>query len=356
MKKIFVIAIILLMAVLVFAADGQTVLNFMKIGLGGRASAMGEAYSGLAEDVSATYWNPAALAYNAQTRKQELSFYYNKWLADMTHSSVMYYKKLPFWDGGVYGFNINHLGMADWDDTDGEEPAVEAGETTFGFSIANRLKHWGKDESLYRNLFVGGNVKYGRQNLDGDVHSAFAFDLSLFYEHDSHLKAGLMLQNIFGGKVEYTTTEWLEIVDEDDTDSTTTYEERTFVSEFTFPQQARLGISYKMDVNDWLRWTNSLDMRLWDADNDMAYYFGTEARMWSIFTVRGGYKLLPENDLASGLTGGFGVEVSKFLPFVVVIDYAYNSTNEVFDANHRLSLTFRAAGPGPFPVLTPTVK
>jgi len=41
---------------------GQTGLAFLKLGVGGRALGMGEAYSAVATDPSGMYYNPASLA------------------------------------------------------------------------------------------------------------------------------------------------------------------------------------------------------------------------------------------------------------------------------------------------------
>jgi len=45
-----------------FAKVGTVGLKFLDIGVGGRALAMGEAYSAVANDASAIFWNPAGIA------------------------------------------------------------------------------------------------------------------------------------------------------------------------------------------------------------------------------------------------------------------------------------------------------
>src|SRR2546430_2636817 len=49
--------------------------HFLKLGVGPRAIAMGEAQVGLADDVYATYWNPAGLT---QLTLPEAGFMYNQ--------------------------------------------------------------------------------------------------------------------------------------------------------------------------------------------------------------------------------------------------------------------------------------
>ena len=41
---------------------GEAGALFLRAGMGARASGMGEAFTAVAEDASATYWNPGAMA------------------------------------------------------------------------------------------------------------------------------------------------------------------------------------------------------------------------------------------------------------------------------------------------------
>ena len=54
---------------------GTTSATFLKYGIGSRAVAMGGAFGGLADDITAMYWNPAGLA---QLSNSELSVTHNE--------------------------------------------------------------------------------------------------------------------------------------------------------------------------------------------------------------------------------------------------------------------------------------
>src|SRR5437879_1768420 len=60
---------------------GTTAANFLKLGIGPRAIAMGEAQVGLADDVYATYWNPAGLA---SLKIPEAGFVQNQYLENIS--------------------------------------------------------------------------------------------------------------------------------------------------------------------------------------------------------------------------------------------------------------------------------
>src|SRR6195256_2314875 len=81
MKRLSLVAILCLGFQFVEAADsGTTSANFLKMGIGPRAIAMGEAQVGLADDVYAAYWNPAGLA---QLQNREAGFVQTQYVQDI---------------------------------------------------------------------------------------------------------------------------------------------------------------------------------------------------------------------------------------------------------------------------------
>src|SRR5437588_542649 len=59
---------------------GQTGLAFLKLGIGGRALGMGEAYSAIATDPSGMYYNPASLALASSP---QLLLMHKEWIQDV---------------------------------------------------------------------------------------------------------------------------------------------------------------------------------------------------------------------------------------------------------------------------------
>src|SRR5437867_8327076 len=79
--------------------------SFLRIGVGARATALGESFVAVANDPSAIYWNPAGLA---SLQRQELLLSHVDWPADIHFdhlSYVMPVRKL----GGSLAFQLGIL-------------------------------------------------------------------------------------------------------------------------------------------------------------------------------------------------------------------------------------------------------
>src|SRR5437870_7030522 len=83
---------------------GTSSANFLKLGAGPRAIAMGEAQVGLADDVYASYWNPAGLA---QLENPEAAFVQTQYLQDIHEQFAAYAHPTP--SCGTFGGSFNYL-------------------------------------------------------------------------------------------------------------------------------------------------------------------------------------------------------------------------------------------------------
>lgn len=59
---------------------GISTMQFLKIGVGGRAVGLGETFVAIANDASALYWNPAGIV---QFNEQQAIFSHTEWVADI---------------------------------------------------------------------------------------------------------------------------------------------------------------------------------------------------------------------------------------------------------------------------------
>ena len=121
---------------------GTTAASFLKIGVGARAAAMGEAFTALASDGTSLYWNPAGLA---QLKTKEISATYNSWFEEIRQG----YLSLIFPSlRGTMGLGTNYVDMGKLGGRDLEgNPTGDftASDTHIFIGYAKKLKKssWG---------------------------------------------------------------------------------------------------------------------------------------------------------------------------------------------------------------------
>jgi len=186
MKKhltaLLIIALILMTGSQLWAVSEGAVL-FLMISPGARAAGMGEAFVALSDDATASFWNPAGLAY---AKGNEVTIMHAKWLpqlvTDMAYDFVggrMYVEAL---DGSVGG-NITFLNLGEnvWTDEGGYEMGrFNSYEMALTLSYGTRIKNTGLGVSMrfIRSMLAPDWVKVGAQKGDG-TGNAFAVDLGV---------------------------------------------------------------------------------------------------------------------------------------------------------------------------------
>src|SRR5258708_3071626 len=111
----FIVACLLLLPVALVAQTGTTTATtppnfnnvgssgslFEKIGVGARSAAMGGAFSALADDISALYWNPAGIA---RLKGDNVSATYTAWFGGINHNFIG--AVLPISDRYRFGISL----------------------------------------------------------------------------------------------------------------------------------------------------------------------------------------------------------------------------------------------------------
>ena len=220
--------IVLFMTVLIFiplilnaGSVSQAGALFLRIPVGARASGMGDAYTAVAEDASATWWNPAGLAFINRTETVNM---YCKWLPQfyLPDPNFRYFGLFHhFNEFGTVGANFIHMNYGDIQRTDEIGNALG---TFHSFEWAATVAYGSK---INENLALGISLKYiyshhspigvGQEQGSG-IASVFAFDLSTLYKLNLsrlfhfpearffRFQLGANLANI-GPKISYTDRE-----------------------------------------------------------------------------------------------------------------------------------------------------
>ncbi len=150
-------------------AIGECGAQFLKIGVGARACAMGEAFGALTDDATAIYWNPAGLG---QLSKIEFVGMQNFWLLDMSYQ----YLAVAFPLGQGYGT----IGAAGAYSSSGKIPKYEdfqkVGDYT-AYDACGTITYANKVGGFH----FGAGVKLIQQKIENEDATGFGGDVGLLY-------------------------------------------------------------------------------------------------------------------------------------------------------------------------------
>lgn len=191
-------ALVLVLSASAEAGAGRTGAQFLTLGGGTRAAAMGEAYSTASGDVMALLWNPSGLA-EVEEIQTALS-YYNAGARFGEAGEGIYYgifaAAFPAGDLGTFGIGLQLNGQGEIDVTI-DSPEVIKRES-LGTNWALTLSY--ADEFL-PNLYLGVSGKVIRQKLWKESATAYAADIGLQYRL-SLLTLGVAVQN-WGTRIQF---------------------------------------------------------------------------------------------------------------------------------------------------------
>lgn len=272
----------------------NTGLAFLKIGIGGRAVGLGNAYTAVANDASATYWNPAGLA---QLMKSEFMFTHNSWFQDISHDFFGY-----TFSRGSNAFGVSFISTK----IGGIERRVKPSNEPLGYIDARDfMVGLSYARPLGEQLLIGITIKYLYEKIYVESSYGIAGDIGVLYGLPVEgLTLGLTVQNL--GKMS---------------------EMRTTATEL--PALVRSGIAYQLPpigIGNALIAADVLKV----IDGTLHVNMGMELVLKNIIALRGGY-LTGYDD--RGLQAGFGVELSRYR-----LDYAYAPFSSDIGNSHRISL------------------
>ena len=257
-----------------------------QVPLGPRALAMGGAFSAVADDATAIFWNPAGLS---QIGSQEV----------MVTQADLY--GIGIQDNFVafaLPVTMNQTAAVGWYRSAFDDDELGFGENRFDLSYAVRARSW---------LSVGGTVKYLTRatDLDGvDVASGSGrgLDLGLMATPWKGLRLGLVAQDVFDTEIKF---------DEG--------------SSVAFPRNTRLAASYAFGSRGVVA-----------VDIDDRYHLGGELRLFDMLALRTGLEMDREGSEDPQYSFGAGFELG-----VLRLDYAYIDHPVLEATNHfGLSLAF----------------
>jgi hypothetical protein len=285
---------------MLFASDGgQVGFAFLKTAVNAQASGMGEAYTAIAHDASATYWNPANLT---QSKSNSIILSHNQWLQDITHN----FAAVQIVQGEhniAFSFNVISVpGIEIRDYTASADPIGKSSVYNLYFGGAYAT-HLSDDWSL------GGQFKYYFEKMYLVSASGMGLDIGVFAKNIlPELDWGMSFQNIGKmGKLLKKSTE--------------------------LPFLIRTGVGYSLP---WKFTENNIIAAadfVYIINNNFRFNLGTEIQLMDQFSLRLGYVLGSDS---YDFTAGFGIQFSRYGLSYAFVPYKFDLEN-----SHRFSIDIK---------------
>ncbi|MBZ0199596.1 MAG: PorV/PorQ family protein [Ignavibacteriaceae bacterium] len=291
---------------------GISTAQFLKIGVGGRASAMGEAFVAVANDASALYWNPAGLV---QFSENQIIISHNKWLVDINHDFL----------GAVYHFDqTNSVGVA-LTYLSMPKMKVTTEFAPFGtgeyFSVSDLGIAVSYARKMTEQFSFGGTIRYIEETLDKVKMRGVMVDLGTYYWTGLGSTRFAVAVSNFGN----------QLAPDGDVVLVGKREKSEWQS-FSPPTVFRIGFAFEPYQTDDNYITTSIQLNH-PNDNSENISVGAEYAWKNLFFIRGGYKFNVEEQNYS-----FGIGVNPPIGFTVLkVDYAFSNFERLGSA-HRFSL------------------
>jgi hypothetical protein len=287
----------------IFEKVGTIGAQFLKIGVGARATGMGEAYTSIADDASAVYWNPAGIA---RLQGNIVSFSHTAWPAELDLNQGAYIFSVGFIPG-MLAVHARALTMepelrTDTTHPEGDGTFFDAGWLTVGVT-------YGRSFTDKFSAGITANVVQG--DLDENTATTAAFDFGVLYDTGFRsLRLGMAISNMGS--------------------------EMTFIDngeDVGMPIMFRLGSSIMLAQQGPHAILSSVEFSH-PPDNAERANWGAEYGFRDFFFLRGGYKF---NYDSEGVTGGAGVRFPASVGTTAQVDYSYNDF-ETLGNVHRFSV------------------
>ena len=305
-----------------FAPVGTAVAQFLEIGLGARATAMGEAYTAMTDDAGSVFWNPAGLA---NVTQRSLFTAYNTWPAGISIGGVSAAIKV----GNIGTFALSSVYLMT-DDMEITTIAAPEGTGEY-FAISNYSLGLTYARYLTDRVAVGITGKMVHEGYWDYGYTSWALDLGTQYNTGFHGMKIAMSVLHFGPDISFDGN----YIDYSDPLSFNAQPEplpKNF-DPYSLPVNFRFGVSINALETELHRLTAAADM-IHPNNNLEQYNLGFEYGFRDMFFLRGGYRLAADE---GGLSFGGGANLSLAGDLGLFADYSFTDMG-ILNSIHRVSL------------------
>lgn len=319
-----------------FTKVGLSGGQFLKIGVGARGTAMAGAYSGLVDDATAVYWNPAGLV---NIQGWGANFSHTFWFAGMSHSFAA--AVIPVSDkfrvaASFTGFSSGDITITTTDQQSGIGGIYNVSDIAIGVTLAGYLTE---------QFSFGATAKFVNHGFTNMSASGFVFDIGTLYNTGFNgVTLGFSI-NSLGTSQTYTGSDVNRTNPPFNGLNQSPIDMALYTSPFEVPLSFRAGLGVDMfkgfiadapetDVDGTVihSWLLAADFETY-ADVPEQFAIGTEYAFREFIALRAGYRFGSDQ---FGLSGGIGLKY-KSGTFDGRVDYSV-SPSESLGLVQRLSV------------------
>ncbi len=305
---------------------GTTAGKFLSVGIGPKANAMGGAFTSIANDATAMYWNPAGIDL---IERNQIVFTQTDWFVDIKLNYIGAIFKAGYL--GTFGVNITAMTMGDMEVTTENNPEgtgdyFSAGMYAFGITFARHLT---------QKFVIGFNLKYVRETISQSAAQGVALDIgTMFITPFYGIRLATSVSN-FGTKMKMQGDDLLIQYDPnpniagDNSNLNAFYETESY----ELPLRLQIGIARDFYPVKGQRLTLAVEAAH-PNDNSEYVNLGGELALFNerVF-LRGGFKSLYMEDREEGLTLGVGYHTPSLGNFSLNIDYSFQYFKHLNDVH-----------------------
>lgn len=266
--------------------------SFLRIGLGPRAKGLGDAYTAVADNAFAPYYNPAGLAF---MRSREVALSYSGLSFDRTYTYAGFSRPLPPQAGFALGVLQSGFKDSDARSANGETTGEKIEDTQYTVFLGFGMRFTEK-------LAIGITPKWIYARVYDVTATSVGVDFGVMYKPLPRLTLGFAVHEL-GQSLDYSR------------DASGFGNEKTTDK---FPRITKFGAAYTLPLQGSIKnilIVSDLEM---NSKQSSKLHYGIEANILDQWFVRAG---LDDDDLTAGFTIPFVVKERKFkLEYAFILD------------------------------------
>lgn len=301
---------------------GTTIGQFLLIEPSARVAAMGNAGVTTFNEVTAAFYNPGALGFMPQSGAQ---FTHSRWLADITYNYAAVGVRLG--EANTILLTVTALDSGDIDVRTVEQP-LGTGER---YAVRDVALGLGYSRRITDRFAAGMQVKFLQETIWHSSMSALALDFGVLYQLPFQAYIGASVSN-FGTRGTFDGRD-LRVRYDQDPDrfgDNSSLPAALKTEDYPLPIFFRVGLGLPVTLSAQNQVQFVVDAYQ-PSDNTNSISFGAEWTFMDLFSARGGYQHLFQEDAETGLTFGAGLNYA-ISAYRVRFDYAWADYGRIGDA------------------------